>query len=195
LHEFFVTTGGVAGALIGLLFVAISVAQDRLITDNADPVHRIRASAALTSFTNALTISLFALIPGVGISWTAFIVGVIGLLFVAGSLLSLLRLRESRPRGTRDAIFLVGLVVIFILQIRYGLRLISRDSDTDAAHAIAVLVVVCFLIGIARSWELVGGPSFGLIGQFAALMQARGDTGDDHRDEGDDESAGAREER
>lgn len=44
-------------------------------------MHRVWASAALTSFTNALTISLFAL-TDVGIGWTAFIVGLLGLAFV-----------------------------------------------------------------------------------------------------------------
>jgi L-asparagine transporter-like permease len=122
LHNFFVASAGVAGALIGLLFVAISVAHERLAAENAEQSHRIRASAALTSFSNALTISLFALVPGVGFGDTAWIVGVLGLMFVLASLLSLWRLRASQPEAPRDVLFLGGLVITFALQVVFGLR-------------------------------------------------------------------------
>jgi hypothetical protein len=189
LHEFFVATAGVAGALIGLLFVAISVAHERLTAEDAEQSHRVRASAALTSFTNALTISLFALIPGVGLAWTAVIVAVLGLMFVGGSLLSVLRIRDVQPTAPRDTFFLVGLAVTFVLQMILGFRLVAHDDNRGAARGIAILVVVCFLIGIARSWELIGGPSIGMTSELR-MLRARSRAGRE-RSEGEQGSGQA----
>jgi hypothetical protein len=153
--------------------VAISVAQERLGGENANHAHRVRASAALTSFSNALTIALFGLVPGVGLRWPGFVVGLLGLLFVAAALLSLRRARESQPVPPRDILFVGGLVAAFGLQVFFALRLISNAHDVGAARGIAVLIIVCFFIGIARAWELVGGPSIGISHELMAIARAR----------------------
>jgi hypothetical protein len=177
LHGFFTATASVAGALIGLLFVAISVASDRIVAENAAQAHRVRAAAALTAFINALTVSLFALLPGEKVAWTALIVSVVGLVFVIASLLSLRRVRHSQPNEMRDALFLVGLVATFSVQFVYGLQLIMHPRETSRIETIAILTIVCFLIGIGRSWELIGGPSIRLRQEVGAIIRSHDEPG------------------
>jgi len=171
-HDFFLASAGVAGAFIGLLFVAISVAPQRVTGEGADPAHRIRASAALTAFTNALSISLFALIPTVELGGTATVVGIVGLLFVAASLLSVVRLRRTTSIAFRDVSFLVGLLAVFGGEVIAGVHLLNEDQ-TSAVSSIAILTVVGFLVGIARAWELIGASSIGLRTEVAAAIRDR----------------------
>lgn len=173
LHEFFAASAGVAGALIGLLFVAVSVVHERLTADEASQSHRVRADAALTAFVNALSVSLFALIPGHTLGWTAFVVGVLGVFFVAASLMSLVRVRGTQPSAPRDSMFLLVMMAIFCLQLLNGLQLIGHAHDGSAAQWIAVLVIASFFVGIGRSWELIGGPTIGLASEVAATVRGR----------------------
>jgi len=140
LNDFLLGSAGVAGALIGLLFVAISVSQDRLAKSGR----------------------------------AALVVAVGGLTFITASLLSLRR--ESGPQGrhAREAAFLIALVVTFVVQIIEGARLIADPGHAGAVQTIGVLVIVCFPVGVARTWELIGRPSIGLGHELAALVHGAG---------------------
>jgi hypothetical protein len=174
IREFFVASAGVAGALIGLLFVAISVSAERLTRAEQDAqVLRIRAVAALTAFTNALAVSLFALVPGHKIGPTSVAVALSGLAFILATLLMLIRLHQVRWGTVRDAVFLAGLCVVFVVQFIEGVSVIVQPGNSGDVNTIAILVVVCFLIGIARSWELIGAPSIGFGREMTALVKGR----------------------
>ena len=173
MNDFFTASASVAGALIGLLFVAISVASDRLRAGTDGQVHRIRAVAALTAFTNSLSVSLFSLIPGHKLGPTAISVAAVGLTFVLASLLSLIRLRRQvRWATVRDALFLVGLAFTFVIQLLDGIDVTAHPGNSGDVDTIAILVVICFLLGIGRSWELIGGPSIGIRKEVAAMVRA-----------------------
>lgn len=192
LESFFATSAGVAGVLIGLLFVTISVSASRIAASGGrGQVHRIRAGAALSSFTNSMVVSLFALIPGHKIGPTAIAAGASGLIFVVASLLSLVGLLDPHPRprtllrefagamlgalegrGTiTDVFFLFGLAVVFAVEAAQGLDLLAHPGDAGSVENLSILVVACFLIGITRSWELIGGPSFGIRHQVASMVR------------------------
>ena len=62
-HDFFSGCATIAGALIGLLFVAISVSPEYLKGENTRTDHQVRAGAAFSALINTLVIALFALLP------------------------------------------------------------------------------------------------------------------------------------
>ena len=156
-QAFFTTSAEVAGALIGLLFVAISVSPERILGPDASEIHSMRAASTLTAFTNALSIGLFSLVPGFHVGGTATVVAILGLLFIAAAVMRLLPgLRAKRVRMI-DFGFLLGLAVVFVVQLLAGLGLDRHEHDAGDLQTVCVLVIVCFLLGIARAWELVGG--------------------------------------
>ncbi|MEV6350330.1 hypothetical protein [Actinoplanes sp. NPDC051851] len=172
--DFFVASAGVAGALIGLLFVVLTVAEPRFAeNEEAAPIHRVRAGAALMSFMNALTVSLFALVPGGRLGWAAIAVAAAGLLFVLATLLSLARLQVLVSRRIHEAVFLAGLAVVFVWQTATAVRLNAHPGDGDLVSTLAMLLVACFVIGVYRAWDLVGGPSFDLGTEIRALARKR----------------------
>ena len=184
LHDFFVASGGVSGALIGLLFVAISVSAERLAKEGAEAQpHRIRASAALSAFTNTLAVSLFGLLPGEKIGWTSVAVSVGGTIFITAALLSLVRLHQINLKTARDLLFLIGLFTVFAIQFAEGLSVALNPADASGVDTIAFLVIICFLIGIARSYELIGGPNIAFAREVTQLIRH------DHEHEPDAEKA------
>ena len=72
---FFSGTATVAGALVGLLFVALSVSPERLRGTQASVEHQAIAATAFTALVDALFVSLIGLQPGGGLAYGALILG------------------------------------------------------------------------------------------------------------------------
>jgi hypothetical protein len=173
-HDFFVAAASVAGALIGLLFVAISVAPERVLGPEASEVHGVRAAATLAAFSNALAVSLFALIPGFHVGGAATALAIVGLVFIARTLLGVTPAWRAGHFKLRDLSFLIGQFVTFVAQLIAAIELDGNEASEGGLQAVCVVVVVCFLIGIERAWELVGGPHFSF-GRFIEWRREKHD--------------------
>ena len=112
-RDVFVAIAGAAGALTGLLFVALSVAPRPRAGQQPDVIRQIRAGAALLAFTNALAVSLFGLVPHNEIGYPAVVAGVGGLLFTLGGVRSILADPAARRRIRSQVALIVLLLGVF----------------------------------------------------------------------------------
>ncbi len=146
-HDFFVASAGVAGALIGLLFVAISVHPDQ-IGESGDASVRFRPSAALAALLNPLLLSLLLLIPETGAGSGILSVGLVGIVAVLALLVGVFRELVHEPRGAlaRSVLLLLGQGAVYAVQVSLGVRLIRGEDPMAPLQTVCVLIIVLFAV-------------------------------------------------
>lgn len=169
-HEFFVAIVGAAGALIGLLFVAVSLVSRRLRDPGSTHLVQSQASAALLVFSNSLTLGLFALIPVDDLAWATVAVSFLGIVYG----LSVSRVAFARSvadQNTRRQLrrIAVGALVISGFEMYGGLEMVVHPDSSGGVQTIATTLIVAVIFGISRAWELVGLPGTGLFHSMRVL--------------------------
>ncbi|MGH2487080.1 MAG: hypothetical protein ACRDHE_13810 [Ktedonobacterales bacterium] len=167
--NYFLASAGAGAALIGLLFVAISVRPEHTLGGGAHPVRRGVASGAFTALTNAFFVSMFALIPQTNVGVVALIVGVVDVIITLrlgrATLLDRRRARGKKGRWgalSRYAVTLVGSVTLYAFEAFTGMELLLHPHAGGTIIGLAEILLGVYAVGLARSWELLGGPSSGI---------------------------------
>jgi hypothetical protein len=171
-------TATCAAALIGLLFVAMTVARRRSPADRPVVIEQVRAAACILAFTNALAVSLFGLVPGNNIGYPAVVLAVIGIFFTAAGTRSIFSGRLPRRHVPRQLGLIALLLLTFAFELAGGIDLILNPHSNGAAELVSDLLVALLIIGIGRAWGLVGDRETGIIASIAVL------TGHDHNPDG-----------
>jgi hypothetical protein len=172
-HDFFSGCATIAGALIGLLFVALSVSPEYLRGENARTDHQVRAGAAFSALVNTLILALLALLPTTDLGTVGIILAGIGLGTTAALIFALAR--EDKRIGSGDLFMFVALLVLYGLQLANALKLERAPHNVGLVVNQGELAVAFFLFGIARSWQLVGAREFGLVTTVAAMIRRAAD--------------------
>lgn len=168
-HDFFGGCATVAGALIGLLFVALSVSPEKLTGDDARAEHQVRARAAFSALVSTLVIALVALLPGASLGQAAIIVAAAGLATTSGLVIVLYREHRQKIRPG-DVSMLVVLLGLYGLQLASAVQLDGSPRNVSGVSRQGVLSIAFFLFGIARSWQLVGARDLSLASTVATVI-------------------------
>jgi hypothetical protein len=162
--DFFLGSAGVAGALTGLLFVALSVTRGELTGEQASVEQQSIAATSFTALVDALWISLFALRPGNDIPTASLVLGLIGLTSTAGLTVRLWRARRREQLSNRWPFLLLVITALYGYQISTAF---TAGSSLVAQSDAATLVFIFFGVGLARAWELLGLRGGGLLDLLA----------------------------
>jgi hypothetical protein len=166
---FFSGTATVAGALVGLLFVALSVSPDRLRNVTGSVEHQAMAATAFTALVNALFVSLIGLQPGGGLDYGAVILGGIGLTSSCGLAVRMWRARGTEPLSRRWPYLLGFIIVVYAAQVISGLAARSASAQADLS---VIFLYTMFATGISRSWELLGLRGGGPLDLLSQRLEA-----------------------
>jgi hypothetical protein len=167
-HDFFGGCATIAGALIGLLFVAISVSPGRSAGGKASLDHQVTAGAAFSALVNTLVLALVALLPGASLGQTATVLAAIGLSSTTGLLVVLFREHQA-PIRRDQVLLLVALLVLYGLELANGIALAESPRVVSHVNSLGVLSIIFFGFAIARAWQLVGARSAHLLPTVAGL--------------------------
>lgn len=144
-----------SAALIGLLFVSVSIAPERVFGRQAEATRQALAVSSFTALANVFFVSFGSLIPNIPLGPLVLIPGIVAM----GQNLLLLRLL---PQWRRERTLIRGLLLLLVGATIYGyeiviaVRLWLTPSDTAAMTFLLELLLGAYAIGLARAWELLG---------------------------------------
>jgi hypothetical protein len=170
-RDLFVVIATSAATLIGLLFVALSVAESR-VGSRPKIVRQFRAAASFLAFINALTVGLFGLVPGTNVGIPALVLGTSGLLFTAAGARRTVEFWTKRSPEDHQSFLFVLLSAAFGFELAFGIVLVVNVHDTSALTNLGDILIVFLLIGIARAWELAGEWNTGIWASIGFLLSS-----------------------
>jgi hypothetical protein len=149
-RELFTAIATTAGSLTGLLFVALSVTR-RAPAAGPPAIQQVRVSAALLAFTNAIAVSLFSLVPGISPGYPAVALGVIGILFTAAGVRTIVSSQATPRQQRRQLGLVILLLLIFGTELACGIAVLADSRLSTAVQIMCYALISSVLAGIARA--------------------------------------------
>ena len=184
--NFFIASTGAGAALVGLLFVAVSLAPEQIVARRAPVERRAVSGSAFTALINAFFISLVALIPHFNFGTLIVPFSSLSLLTSLIQAWSLLRLRKGWQSFLRRAFLVCLSLGLYGLELRNAVGLITDPTQVGFVYNLLFVLLSVFFLGLVRAWELLGAQRYGFGGWLNPLQDvhdnesfcAAGESGD-----------------
>jgi hypothetical protein len=153
---YFSSSASAGAALVGLLFVAVSLSPESTLARSAPPERRAVAFSAFTGLLNAFFISLSALVPRVEFAGPLLGMSISSLISVLISSWILLASRQPFASALRQAFILLASFAIYGLEIGLcALPLLQTPTSVEPIVWLAFLLLGVYGLALARAWQLM----------------------------------------
>jgi hypothetical protein len=169
--SFFIAAASAGGALIGLLFVAVSFAPQRFIQPSVPVVSRVTAGSTFTALFNGFLISLGALLPHLNFGVITVIAGAIGIVNSVSQAWLMLKPWPSWQNVARRLWLTAISLCLYIYTFICAIQLLLAPSHTDLVFTLGILLMGIFGMALLRAWELLGVQRTGLLAWLNPLYE------------------------
>jgi uncharacterized membrane protein len=170
---FFATCAQAGAALIGLLFLAVSIAPEETVMAGAPLERRVVAASAFTALVNVFFISIGAQLPQANVGFFVCIMGLIGLLNTIYLLRPLMNERQRRENLFRQLVLVSVSLGLYLVETWQGVHLLRHPSNVGPVYTLGGLLMGVFAVGLIRSWQLLGVRRYGLLGWLNPLQDSQ----------------------
>jgi hypothetical protein len=147
---YFTAIATAAAALIGLLFVAVSLRPETVFGESATAPGRANAGSAFTALVNCFFVSVVALIPQAGVGDVSITLAII-------SIFATVQLhREVGRKHLQLGMLLYGLIAC-VFQFVNGVLCVLNPHDLTYVQVAAYVMIGQISGALSRAWSLVEG--------------------------------------
>jgi hypothetical protein len=85
-------------------------------------------------------------------------------------------LAQVRLRWTKkvvSSLFILGSLLIYGFELDYAVRLSTTPQDMQSLYSLTSLLIVIYLYGIARAWDLMGTRQFHILDVLTQFVPER----------------------
>jgi hypothetical protein len=156
--SFFAATTSASAALIGLLFVALTIANQGEDSERARALRDALAGASFAQLVDGLFVSVAGLSGDIHVfTGLCVTMGAIGLWATSQWLPRVIRTGSwspTAPRRKRMIALPIGSITIYVAQIALGLSLVFDGNNVVLLRITALLILGLFAGALLRSWEM-----------------------------------------